>query len=690
MRKVSTVLTALFILPLAAQEAFHCGTDEFHRVGASIAHEADFPQRVAAATAEVEDFTRSFNEMEVRGGSGGYVIPVVFHIIHNNGPENITDAQVYDAMRVLNNDFNRLNADWDNVRPEFLDIVADVDIEFRLATRDPQGNCTNGITRTVSPLTNEGAEEMKSLISWPRDRYMQVWVAASADGSAGYTFRPGSAQFFPEEDGIVVQHIYLGSVGTGSPSRSRTLTHEVGHWLNLAHTWGNSNNPGLDENCFEDDGVSDTPLTRGWTTCSLNGSSCGSDLDNVENYMEYSYCSKMFTEGQKVRMIAALNNSTAQRNQLWQENNLINTGVNGNATLCAASFISNTREICAGGTVVYTDQSYHNVTSRTWSFPGGEPSTSTDPTAVVTYPIGGTYSASLTVSDGSGTLSTTQQDIVVVLSNPGTAPPVSEGFESANLPDDIGWTVVNTDGDNGFGITSAAAYSGTKSLRLVNSASMAGRLDQIVSPTYDMSQATDIVLSFRYAYARRNSTNADQFRVFVSANCGENWSLRSQLFATSDLNTGGVFAGTFVPSTAAQWGYEEVTTIGSTFHVSDMRIRFDFFSDGGNNFYLDDINLNGMAVGLDEFTTYTTEQMRVVPNPASAQADLLLQQDRSGRVTIELLDVTGRVVDAVFSGDLSVGEHRIAVPVNGKPAGVYMVRTSSENGPTGTVRLVVE
>ncbi|MGV3637894.1 MAG: T9SS type A sorting domain-containing protein, partial [Flavobacteriales bacterium] len=229
-----------------------------------------------------------------------------------------------------------------------------------------------------------------------------------------------------------------------------------------------------------------------------------------------------------------------------------------------------------------------------------------------------------------------------------------------------------------------------KSLRLVNSANMAGRLDQIVSPTFDMSQATDIVLSFRYAYARRSSTNADQFRVFVSANCGENWSLRSQLFATSDLNTGGVVAGTFVPSTPAQWGFEEVTTIGSTFQVSDMRIRFDFFSDGGNNFYLDDINLNGMTVGLDEFTSYTDEQLRVVPNPASAQADLLVQQERSASIAIEMLDVTGRSVGTVFSGVLAAGEHRIALPVKGKPAGVYFVRTRSENGLIGTVRVVLE
>ena len=107
-----------------------------------------------------------------------------------------------------------------------------------------------------------------------------------------------------EEDGIVIQHNYTGSIGTSNAYRSRTLTHEVGHWLNLRHPWGNSNNPGLAENCDEDDLVDDTPNTMGWTSCVLEGTTCGS-LDNVQNYMDYSYCGRMFTLGQKDRMRAA-------------------------------------------------------------------------------------------------------------------------------------------------------------------------------------------------------------------------------------------------------------------------------------------------------------------------------------------------------------------------------------------------
>lgn len=686
--RLSNTLIASTLALLSQAQDLPCGTDELHRIGNPIARQADFQARMAQTTADLEHFTGTFTEGTDRGGQS-YIIPIVFHIIHEDGPENISDAQVHDAVRILNEDFNRMNLDWDNVRPAFLNIVADVGVEFRLATRDPNGQCTNGITRTRSALTHNGAEAMKALISWPRNKYLQVWVAVSADGAAGYTFRPGTAAWIPQEDGIVMQHQYVGAIGTGSVGRSRSLTHEVGHWLNLAHTWGSSNTPGLDSNCNMDDEVTDTPNTRGWTTCTLNGASCGSALDNVENYMEYSYCSKMFTEGQKSRMRAALNSSTAQRNQLWQSGNLISTGVNGNATLCAARFISNSREVCAGQTVTYTDQSYHNVTLRTWSFPGGEPSTSTDIAPVVTYPNAGVYTVSLTVSDGTSSITSTEENLVTVLANPGSVAPLFEGFESANEPMDAGWKAVNVNDDNGFTVSNAAAFSGTKSVRLLNSVSMAGRTDQLVSPTIDMSAATDITLSFRFAYARRSNTSADQLRVFVSSDCGQTWSMRAQLFGTTDLNTGGIQTGSFVPNGAGQWGYREVTTINNGFHVSNMRIRFDFISDGGNNFYLDDINLNGGPVGLHEWANSSAHTVYVMPNPTQGNTEALLTLDQADQTRVELQDVLGRQVALVHAGLLSAGEHRFQLPLEQAAAGTYFLRVTQANG-TRAVRIVKE
>jgi hypothetical protein len=223
------------------------------------------------------------------------IIPVVFHILHNYGPENISDAQVLDEVRILNEDFRMRNPDTVAIVPAFKHIAADCEIEFRLATIDPNGNCTNGIDRIVSTLT-ENAGDQSKLNPWPDHQYLNIWVVSSLawSGVAAYAYYPGTAP--AGADGVISQHRFIGSIGTGSPGTSRVITHEVGHCFNLTHVWGDTNDPGV--SCG-DDSVSDTPITEGWTSCNLNGSSCGNSLDNVQNYMEYAYCDRMFTQGQK-------------------------------------------------------------------------------------------------------------------------------------------------------------------------------------------------------------------------------------------------------------------------------------------------------------------------------------------------------------------------------------------------------
>ncbi len=681
-------LTGSPVLLAQAEVPFRCGAGELHRVSTEVTNDPLFEPRIAQTNAALEEFTGTFSENGSRGG-GGYVIPIVFHVIHNNGPENITDTQVLDAVRILNEDYNKENPDWDNVRPEFLGIVGDVGIEFRLATKDPSGNCTTGITRTVSALTNEGTSAMKALIHWPRNEYLNVWVAASADGSAGYTYRPATAQWMPNEDGIVLQHSYTGSIGTGSAGRSRALTHEVGHWLNLAHTWGDSNDPGLASNCGQGDGVADTPTTIGWTTCNLSGASCGSPLDNVENYMEYSYCTKMFTAGQGTRMIATLNNSTAQRNELWQTSNLINTGVNGNAPLCMAQFTSTSAVICTGGTIQFTDASYHDVSIWNWTFPGGDPASSTEQDPLVTYATAGTYPVTLSVSNGSSVVSTTTNALAVVAADPGQAPPLFEGFESAEQVGDIGWALTNPDQDNTFSITNASAFTGSKSIRIQNSTNMAGRDDDLFTPTMDMTAATDITLTFRFAYARRTSTDDDRLRIYVSNNCGDTWSLRRQLRGGTDLTTGGTMTSSFVPNSGDQWGYAEINAISDAYHVTDFRVRFNFESDGGNNLYIDDVNINGMPVGLEEAFANDGSGLVVVPNPASGSAQLVLDINTNGKVHVDLLDMLGRRIREVHNGDLAPGLRRLALPVSELPSGLYFVRMQ-QNGRSEVVRFTVQ
>jgi PKD repeat protein/outer membrane murein-binding lipoprotein Lpp len=679
----------LLSIQVPAQSPFPCAVNDEAKLQQLTAGNPELRAQMAQAEADLEAFTQAFAAGEVEGARAAFTIPVVFHIIHNNGPENIPDANIYDAVRVLNEDFNKENADWANVRPEFLGLVADVDVEFVLARKDPNGNCTNGITRTVSALTNNGESAMKALIQWPRNKYLNIWVCANAGGAgvAGYTFTPNNAQFFPAEDGIVVRYDYVGTLPPSDHTSSRTLTHEVGHWINLQHTWGPSNNPGLQSNCNLDDNVADTPNTIGWTSCNLSGATCDGTLDNVENFMEYSFCDKMFTQGQKTRMHAALNSSLAQRNQLWTASNLAATGVTGPLQLCAAVIAPGPQVICAGQSVTFHDASYHGVTGRNWEFPGGSPSSSTAESPTVTYSTPGTYSVTLTATNGPDQLTTTATQHVVVLPDPGQNVPFTESFDAYSNLGESSWTV-RSGGSNTFEITSAAAFDGTKSVRLVNTAAMNGQYHDLISGTYDMSDVDNITVSYRYAYARRNASSNDRLRVHVSNDCGQTWSLRQQLTAGNLLNTaGGNVTGNFVPS-ADQWAEATFSVTSATFRVSDFRLRFEFQCGGGNNVYIDHINLNGGDVGLEELMMLG-DGLSVRPNPVTDRAEVVFRLDGAERVDVNVIDPTGRQVVNVFSGVLPAGEHRLPMDVAGLAPGMYVLHMRQGTQPR-VVRFVVD
>lgn len=256
------------------------------------------------------------------------IIPVVIHVIYNDSYSNISNSQVNSAITALNEDFNANNSDFYSVVSAFSSIKSDLDITFALANTDPDGNATSGITRTQSNYTDNAGENVKSLVLWDTDMYLNIWVVDNIDSGAGaYAYYPGTAPGGAE--GIVCCHTQFGTTGTSSSSTfaATTLTHEVGHYFNLAHTWGDSNDPGEDANCNDDDNVSDTPNTIGTSYgCNTSQWTCSS-LDNVQNYMDYTDCTNMFTEGQRSRVHAALHSAQGGRVNLWQYENLLATGV---------------------------------------------------------------------------------------------------------------------------------------------------------------------------------------------------------------------------------------------------------------------------------------------------------------------------------------------------------------------------
>lgn len=216
-------------------------------------------------------------------------IPIVFHIVHEYGVENLSDAQVIDQVAILNRDFLKSNADTADVVPQFDTIIGQANIRFALAQIDPYGNCTNGIEHIYSHNTNQG-DDYSKINQWYRDQYLNIWVVKSigSAGVAGYAYYPTSTvgSFF-FADGIIILHDYIGSIGTSNAFRSRALTHEIGHYLGLAHTWGNDNDPGVASSCNQDDGIDDTPLCIGQTSCNLNANTCNDTTPTQSPYWDF-------------------------------------------------------------------------------------------------------------------------------------------------------------------------------------------------------------------------------------------------------------------------------------------------------------------------------------------------------------------------------------------------------------------
>lgn len=549
-----------------------------------------------------------------------YKIPVVVHIIYDTQDDNISDKQVYDALRVLNEDFRRLNADTTATRAIFKNVAADMEIEFELAKLDPQGECTTGITRTQSALSVNASNNVKGLVSWPNNKYMNVWVvnsislSSSTQGTVlGYAYKPNPGQS-TTFDGLVVRHDRMGTIGTGV-SRGRTLTHEVGHYLGLDHPFRGG--------CFQGDNCADTPpALEANFGCDLTSNSCSVDSpdlnDQIENYMDYAddVCTNMLTQDQKAIMRNSLNVSN-RRGYLITATNQTNTGIADGAVLpCApeAMFKASQSVICEGSTVQFEDAStFGNATSWKWTFQGGTPSSSTAKNPSVVYNNPGNFNVKLEVSNATGATSLLQTGFVSVRRNSGYTwyNTFTSGFEFNTVPNGT-WHVDNPDGDqikwqrNGFN-----SSEGNYSVKLDNFNNTASNTDAIITDKIIVDRATAMNFTFKYAVASRPGAGTDQIVVSVSDDCGASWNsvrtiLGPQLYAAINKATA------WNPTSANNWR-TGTANLNDYAGGDPIMVKIDFISGGGNNAFLDEFSLN---VTLNE-EELDAEQIALYPNPSN-------------------------------------------------------------------------
>ena len=817
-----------------------------------------------------------------------YIVPIVFHIMHVNGAENISDAQIFAQMNRLNLDYRKRMADTTAIIKPFDTLNADIHIEFRLAQIDPNGNCTNGIDRIYTHKTFQ-ADDASKVNQWPREKYLNVWVVHDIAGSTSTATILGFAHFPSDVAGPLF--IYDGVIAVYSTinGSSRTLTHEIGHFLNLQHPWGSTNDPGV--SCG-DDQVDDTPVTKGhFSTCPLLDAACtlnpftenfkfdsvtttsgnidptpvatpiagaaitsfkavgvdanssangkfefggwdtgapdgatayssltgsintskyyevkfdpqlqynmkytsinlrfnrsatgvrtfairssrdgfvtnltvasvaaadslnmsvqtgnvffakrdstntitsakititsplysndtmpvtfriygwnaedvagtfgidsvnfvgSSDLiENVQNIMDYSSCTNMFTKHQRDRMRAAIESSTSYRNNLWSAANLAATGVlTGSNCVPYPDFYSNRNRVCRGDVVKFTKNIQHGTeTAYTWTFEGGTPATATTSPINVTYNTPGLYKVTLTASNAAGADSVIKTSYIRVdedwadIAYHGA---YTEDFQSFTNPGDFywSWQVNNYDNNaNTWVMNSSTGYQSSKCVMMNAYGDYQFDVDDLVSPSYDLSYTSGNTMTFRCAAASTGGSAADvndKLNVYISTNCGQTWTQRAT-FHDSTLINNGYKSFAFTPDASTVWDVKTVT-IPVAFATSNVRFKFEYTSGiASNNVYLDNINIAGV-VGINENIS-SAYSLSIYPNPTSENSTIAYHLDKKADTKITVTDVLGKTVYVQSNAGQPEGDYNVAISKQNQNLrnGIYFVRLSVGN-----------
>jgi PKD repeat protein len=643
---------------------------------------------------EVEIMRDELIENSMRVSSTGdtvLIVPVVFHILHEYGPENISKQRILNEVDRMNLYFKKLNADTTQIVPAFQGLIGNANIEFRLATKDPSGNCTDGINRIA---TNEAriGDFASKLAQWAPNRYLNIYTAQLATSGSGgtspgivlaYATFPGTIWW---QDGILsrADAVYGGGFDDGW-----TMNHEVGHYFGLSHPWGNGQ---VDTECG-DDGIPDTPVTEGNFSCNLNQDECNPGvIENVQNFMDYASCGlpQMFTLDQAERMRTELLNN---RPLMYTAENLAWTGTDVTTPVVCTpkADFNNTRVFaCVGDNISFSDESSRaNNYTLEWIFHDGSPATSTSPNPVVTFNTPGWKMVTLIASNSVGSDTIVKKAVHISPNYAVLGPNHVESFEDAQ---GYWWKAENfLFNEQEFEIGFNGASDGSKSMQLINFYNvdptkpfpsydamyyfrLGERVDRVVSPGYDLSLLQNGTLEFDWSYATNGATTTDitaQLRVFSSNNCGQTWIPRTTISGPDLVTAGNQSLNNFKPD-ASDWETESFS-INNLAGDGQVMFMFQFTSgDKSNNFYLDNIRISG-TVGVDENTI--ANNLKVYPNPANEVLNIEIPYV-NGNETLRIFNSMGQLI---YEGQAQTNVTQMQVNVADWAKGVYQIEWVAQN-----------
>ncbi len=663
-----------------------CGTDQM----AEIAEKRD--ATLAARKTEMINQALAYAK-QPQSRAAIYTIPVVFHIIHTGGPENISRDQILDQMRILNNDYQLKNWNKGAIRSQFASRAADCQIQFKLATVDPTGNCTDGINRVYSPLgvnVDQNTEEVKSLAFWTSStqKYLNIWVVTSITSSSGSGTTLGYA-YFPwmtpsNKNGVVLRSDRVGSIGSAASTgdSGRTLTHEVGHWLGLYHTFQGD--------CFgQGDFCDDTPPVTGTfvnANCPANGNSCTNDnpdmLDMWEDYMDYSdgKCMAMFSTQQKGIMHGYLQQSP--RSSVVSSSNLIATGITTTNVAPKANFAVSQRVVCAGTPVTFYDISCKAaVTARVWTFAGSSTPSRTEQNPSVVYQTAGKYTVKLDVQNAKGSDSKTVTEYITVISPSSSSyPNLEETFENGD-PNGHGYRNVSP---RPWEMFNSAGFTGTHCyMAPVKSTDTPGTVFSFTTPPVDLTKLASSTPRFTFytSYLQSDANTAEELRIYISTDCGNTYTqIYSRAGTALQYTFNATPAGGFVPTQTSQWKRLGLTSLTAYTSHKAVIFKIDVISAAGNPVYVDNINISEWYAGAQTIEKDRME-MRIYPNPVKESATIDVDVNSPIQGTVELYDMAGKKISEIFSGTFITGRNTLNFSNPGVSNGsIYLVKITTNEG----------
>lgn len=629
--------------------------------------------------------------------TGLVTIPVVFHVVLSR-QSMVTDAQIMAQLDTINKDYAGTNAGASKVPSHFKSLFGQSGIQFCLAQRTPNDAPSTGIVRYTTTrnsfdyTTNQVKHaESGGADAWDTDKYLNIWICDLSGTTLGYATFPDDG--VKEEQGVAIDYASLPNGAATGFNQGKTLTHEIGHYFNLYHIWGDDNG-----SCTGTDQVDDTPNQSNSTTTCQSGivtDRCTTTSPGImyQNYMDYTpdACLFMFTKMQVARMetafstyrsLLALSNGCTPVDVKKKDASLKTIGQPAQR-ICTNTLTPQVTLVNRGSETL-TSLRIHavidNGTVQNYNWTG---SLATYAEATVTLPalttVQGNHVLSISTSNPNGAADEDTSNDALSLDfiyyEPFEAP-VKEGFEGLFLPQ--GWDIVNEDGGSTWEKTTSASKTGSGAVKIGNfDNQVVGQRDYLRSPTVNIAGVDSAFVSFQVAAATYTNASAvgnvwDTLQVLISTDCGQTYTSVYKKWGSSLITRSAATRTAFTPG-VNEWRHEEIN-IGSFIGQGEILVAFLNTNGNENDIYLDDINIRTVTVNPN----LKEAGFLVTPNPTSGQVSVQFYPHPEKLKSVSIYNVAGQKIrETVITGEVASNVYNFDLTTF--PSGLYVVKAEFED-----------